>query len=311
MAPASIVMGLNPTISDDAVLADLDVTAFDSRATTVTHSWGSGRSEQQDVERAAWYQQRGVAVLFAVDGVRGALDIADVDWAEREDWAKAALDELFDSDLVVQGVVIGDLLDVSLDLASAAVRTKLTNYARELLDYANEHPARRQETLVGISTDAAAWSEPSVELRDLASRVSLVTLSENGLDRSGTALSSDDFAHGLISQLQSAHSYAANVWLREVSYPSSRSAASSLEQQAAALDALWAALELEPKLVPFLTLSSLYDPIESECDAFRRAYRFDDPAASARCSIGLRAANGDTRPAFASVVTGFATLSQR
>jgi hypothetical protein len=113
----------------------------------------------------------------------------------------------------------------------------------------------------------------------------------------------------LSNSLLAADALLPQVWLREISFPSSASVESRESRPAAVFEALWELLSKQPELVPFVAVSSLYDPPEAECNALPQTYGLPIRAAKGYCSIGLKEPSGKLRPAFAAVFTGLASFA--
>jgi hypothetical protein len=306
--PRAVVrMGVNPVPAEDLGLADLDVIAVGSQATTVALRWGSDDIEAA-IGRARWFKGQDLTVLFAIDALQGAA-VGDLDLEARSQWVYAAVDALYAADVPVDAVVMGEALDLAIEQLEEAERKTLEASVGKWLTHASRHPDRPKDSLVGIHTWAGAWRAPSPELIKLSTRAELVALSWHGLDAAGYAQTVSSAKSDLDEQLTAAEAVAARVWIRELSYPSAVVAKSRLSQQAKAYTQLWGLFAEHPDRQPFVAVSGLYDPPNGECERFAATYALPERASDAYCSIGLKEADDSMRPAFSSLVAGMAALA--
>jgi hypothetical protein len=93
---------------------------------------------------------------------------------------------------------------------------------------------------------------------------------------------------------------------QEVGYPAARALGSSPERQAAFVDNVYAAWKREARRIPFLNFLAMHDFSAEHCDDIARYYgRGDNQRLKAYlCSLGLRQANGEPKPAWATFVRG-------
>lgn len=306
-----VAVGLNASPGEDALLADLDVIALGARATTLTHRVTGSVPLSETLQRAQLFTDYGLQVLLSLDLGRGYDGPAEVALQELSTLAKQSLDEIFDSELPLAHVVIGQALDLQLETFASATRPDFEALVLELLTYAGEHPTRRVETQVGFHASWRGWLAPSSTLWNWHEAAQAASVSFYGVDEAGRAQSVASAMADLEHVILQAGQLDRPVLFQEVAYPSAESAGSRASQQADFYEELWIELAGSERRVPFVAISAVSDPPEEACEAFVADFGLPEAALRACGSIGLRSDRGVPRPGFGAVMTGIASLEQR
>lgn len=310
--PVRISIGLNASRIDDAVLADLEVVALGSRVTTVTHRWSAESGIEGAIERARFFIDEGVEVLFSIDLVRALRPLLPTLSTESLGAVQQSLDTLFASGLPLSGVMFGEALDVALLALPAPQREAFAELISASVAYASNHGARGAIP-IGIHTTAHVWADPPGELPLWADSADWVALSWFGIDAEGRAVNSLTVGTQLEQLLGYHQGHGKPVILREVSYPSSESVNGTSVRQARFFGALFDELSRQsgPVLVPYVAVTALDSPPEAVCQAYAQDYGLVSNAATARCSLGLRSSMGVPLEAYYAVVEAMASTPER
>jgi hypothetical protein len=304
---ASVFVGLNPAYSEDLLLADLEVVALGSRATTVALRSLEADAVADTLARLELFVDQGLDVLFAIDLVHGERQLIDFDDAALER-IKDIVDQVFERQWPLHAIVFGEGLDVFDSQLDAPQSYELTAFVSSAISYAFEHPNRMSTTRVGYSTTFEGWVDSARAYEEWTSRSDVVALSWFGLANTGRALADTVADVHLQRAIEVAEEGGVKLALRELSYANATSAGSNRAQQEAFYRAVFSVVRVEAETLPFVAISALDSPPQQACEAFTEDFRLPAVATEARCSIALRTSSGEPTPAYQVVVDTIATL---
>jgi hypothetical protein len=317
-----------PTQANET-LAHLEIVAAGSRASTIVRRWDDLFTSATLPEPAAWQYLGGISKLYADAGRSVLVSLAVVDRTldarpsgVTGTWSSAttisAGHALVDRTFATFGaelayLAIGNEVDRFLALAPTAEREAFVTFAKSVIDYARAHPSLPPGAKIGVSATTDALTQPSPELAELIAASDVPIASYHAVDASFVARPASAAASDLDALWAAigGDGGSKEIVLSEVAYPSSSESGSSLEQQRAFFDGLFVALLSRRERFPFVVVRGSHEEPAEVCDAHAVAIGAPgSPAASAAyCSFGLRAAAGDDKPAWGSVVDGLATFS--
>ncbi len=305
-----LAIGLNAVSSEDQLLADLEVVALGSRATTITIDAFDEESIDRALARARRFSEENVSVLLSVNVVRGQRVLLDQD-AATPARMKQVVDQVYSAAVPLHALVFGEGADVHLANVPADERAALFELLADAIAHAAEHPKRPTGTRVGFAVTLEGWTDKAEDFRIWTAESDVVALSWFGLADTGRALADTIADARLEDALDVAEREGLHVALSDVSYPNATSAGSNRAQQQAFYDSLLSVVDERADTVPFFAVSALDSPTQEQCEVFQEDFRLPSVAVDARCSIALRTATGDATPAYQTLVETMATLDVR
>lgn len=332
--PASVDGGTSALDEKQAVLETLSV---GSRAVSLAQRWNGLFAKPLEPVPQAWqklgdiallFRESGSSLLFCLSLVDRTLDARPVGsapgWNDLTTRAalEAAVDRVFETfGTELAALSFGNEIDRYLAKVGAKERQELFALLSHGIDYARAHPSRPPAAVVGVTVGSAALSSPSKEIAGLvaASDVAIVTyypldsswqarpptLVPDDLDALDETLSVDAGDGGDAAPPKP-------IFVQEIGYPSAADNASSTDQQNAFFQQLFQALATRRGRFPFLAINGLHDAPPGACqnEATALGAPASAPAIAARCSLGLRSADGTAKPAYATVLSGLAAFSK-
>ncbi len=306
LAPPTLI-GLNAVENpDNQWLEDVAVLGLAPHSTSVVVRGTDPSAIEAGLERAALFVDSGIAVLFSIDILRGNRRYEDILATDYPSALRAAVDTVFDSQLPLLGVALGEGLDVQLSYTTGDDRRVLESVVSDFLQYAANHPSRSPQTHVTFHTSPGAWSRVTSELTAWSELSDALCISWFGVDEMGRAIDSIGGGETFEKMLDSIPRPRKPVLVREVAYPSASIVESSFARQDRFFSGLLPVLAAHPLLVPMLAVSALQDPSDEECQSYIEDYGLPSSAALARCSVGLTGTTGKPKPAYYTLVGAFA-----
>ncbi len=319
--------GPTPVDQTDAVL---DVLAAGSRGVSFVRRWDSLFVDGTQPRAAVWNQFASLApvfrdqersILFALGVVDRTADARPgaVDGVWDANVTETAMQALVDKTYGTFGselayLSVGTEIDRYLDTLTDSERGAFVAFVNRTLDYARNHPNRPMGTQVGVTVTVASIVQKTIpevlELID-ASDIAIATyypLEESFEARhpSGAANDLDELAVALSDDAGTR-----TVVLQEVGYPSAAETGSSEDQQRVFFDGLFQALLARREQFPFVSINGLHDAHPEVCggEASALGAPGDPLAIAARCSFGVRHADGGRKTAWSVVLDGMATFA--
>jgi len=327
-APSSIETSIWPTFASDAnqssdvqaVFAAISSLTLGATTLTLAERWDELAGATGSPRAVAWtrldamiapYRDRGGHVAFCIDVV----DREQRAWPFSQELdtevARVAMHRTIDEVYAryaaqLSHLCFGYQFDRYWAVASKAERAGLSDFLKDSVAYAAQHPARLSQQAVGVALtlDAIAGDAQAVKPLLLGDEVLGVY---DPLDGSVALKAPDSGAREVGAALTALSGAAQRLALLEVGYPSG--AGSSEKSQRAYYDALFGVLDAQPASIGLLGIFGLADRSQNDCDA--EVPSFGDPGTLAeersevRCSMGLRA-DGRAKLAFDSVLAALA-----
>jgi hypothetical protein len=335
--PKSVDGGVTPL---DEKLAHLEVISVGSRGVSLIRRWDALYDDPVTPAADAWKDLGDLSQLYRDADRRLLVCLALVDrtldarpnglggWKDAS--TLAAVDALIDKTYATFGdelyaLSFGNEVDRWLAKASKTDRADGVALLEHAVGYAENHPSKPAGALVGVSFGLDAVVDKTLpEVQQLIDASNAVVVSYAPLDASFQAKSPSTAASDLDALSQALAAPDAGdagdageagaprpVLLQEIAYPSSPDAKSSEDQQRAFYDNLFQALSTRRDRFPFVVVRGLHDAAPAECaaDAVALGVGTNPTAVAARCSLGLRTADGTGKAALSSVTDALATFA--
>jgi hypothetical protein len=330
---APVRLGIRPTAGTDSVedqaRAELEVLASGARAVSHLARWdeltneaGTPSSDRwAALERASSLEGGEYVVLFSLGLVDGQLDARPDSLSGPWNGAGtlSAVEQLIDRALTTFDGGLAYLtfgLEVDRYLDSAVDRSDFVELTRHAIDYTRQHALLPSTTRVGVAVSWRGLLAPSDSLRELLDAGNVLAVSYLPLDTDHQAEPPSQTAGHLDALLESVDARPPSwqddsppsLVLQQVSYPSAVEAGSSLEAQADFFDLFFQALQTRRGRFPLVIVDGLHDAAVPRCETAAAAWGApgDAAAIAAACSLGLRDANGEEKPALDTVLQALA-----
>jgi hypothetical protein len=320
--PGALELGVWPTFDADparsrdvqAVSASVAALSAGSMTLPLAERWDALTGASGAPRTAAWavldamigpYRERRRKVALCIGIVereQSAWPFADELDSEA---ARLAMERTIDEAFGRYGSALSHLcfgyeLDRYWSKASPGERERLLAFLAQSVAYASVHPLRGRQTAIGaaVTLGALGGSSP-VPLADLLLGDEVVAVYDPLDDGAGLKEPAGvvDELSAALSTLESLPGPRLPLSLFEVGYPSAESVGSSEAAQSAFYDSLFGALDSRRDELSFVGVYGLGDRSEIECEAEAPTFGAEGDAASAwaaaRCSMGLRAGEGE------------------